>query len=60
MAKREKATHQVMEHAFDYLDAPVKRISTVEAPMPYAKNLEALALPDVDKIIAAVEEVCYL
>jgi pyruvate dehydrogenase E1 component beta subunit len=49
-----------MEHAFDYLDAPIKRISTAEAPMPYAKNLEALALPDVAKIIAAVKEVCYL
>lgn len=53
-------SHTVMEHAFDYLDAPVKRISTVEAPMPYAKNLEAAALPDVEKIIAAVKEVCYL
>jgi pyruvate dehydrogenase E1 component subunit beta len=53
-------SHQVMEHAFDYLDAPVKRISTAEAPMPYAKNLEALALPDVGKIVAAVKEVCYL
>jgi pyruvate dehydrogenase E1 component beta subunit len=38
----------------------VKRIATVEAPMPYAKNLEAAALPDVEKIIAAVKEVCYL
>ncbi len=53
-------TYQVMDHAFDYLDAPIKRISTVEAPMPYAKNLEAAALPSVDKIIAAVKEVCYL
>lgn len=53
-------SHTVMEHAFDYLDAPVKRISTAEAPNPYAKNLEALALPDVDKIVAAVKEVCYL
>jgi pyruvate dehydrogenase E1 component beta subunit len=53
-------SHTVMEHAFDYLDAPVKRISTAEAPNPYAKNLEALALPDVDKIIAAVKEVCYI
>jgi len=50
----------VMDHAFDYLDAPIKRISTAEAPMPYAKNLEAAALPDVAKIIAAVKEVCYL
>lgn len=53
-------SHQVMEHAFDYLDAPVKRVSTVEAPMPYARNLEVLALPSVEKIVAAVKEVCYL
>lgn len=53
-------SHAVMEHAFDYLDAPVKRISTVEAPMPYAKNLEAAALPDVEKIVEGVKEVCYL
>ncbi len=53
-------TYQVMDHAFDYLDAPVKRLSCAEAPMPYAKNLEALALPDVDKIVAAVKDVCYL
>ena len=53
-------SYQVMDHAFDHLDAPIKRISTVEAPMPYAKNLEAAALPDIPKIIAAVKEVCYL
>jgi pyruvate dehydrogenase E1 component beta subunit len=53
-------TYQIMDHAFDYLDAPIKRISTAEAPMPYAKNLEELALPDVGKIVAAVKEVCYL
>lgn len=53
-------SHMVMEHAFDYLDAPVKRISTAETPIPYAKNLEALALPSADKIVAAVKEVCYL
>lgn len=51
---------QVMENAFDYLDAPIKRISTVEAPMPYARNLEVAALPSVEKIVAAVKEVCYL
>jgi pyruvate dehydrogenase E1 component beta subunit len=49
-----------MERAFDYLDAPVKRISSADAPMPYAKNLEQLALPDVAKIVAAVREVSYL
>ena len=53
-------SHQVMENAFDYLDAPIKRISCAEAPMPYARNLEVLALPSVEKIIAAVKEVCYL
>ena len=52
--------YQIMDGAFDYLDAPIKRISTVEAPMPYAKNLESMALPDVDKIVAAVKEVCYV
>ena len=53
-------SYQIMDHAFDYLDAPIKRISCAETPMPYAKNLEALALPDVAKIVAAVKEVCYL
>jgi pyruvate dehydrogenase E1 component beta subunit len=53
-------SHTVMEHAFDHLDAPVKRVSTVEAPMPYARNLEIAALPSVEKIIEAVKEVCYL
>jgi pyruvate dehydrogenase E1 component beta subunit len=53
-------SHQVMETAFDYLDAPIKRVSTAETPIPYAKNLEALALPDVDRIVAAVKEVCYI
>jgi pyruvate dehydrogenase E1 component beta subunit len=51
---------QVMERAFDYLDAPVKRVSSVDAPVPYAKNLERLALPSVEGIIAAVREVAYL
>jgi pyruvate dehydrogenase E1 component beta subunit len=51
---------QIMERAFDYLDAPVKRISAADAPMPYAKNLERLALPDVERIIKAVREVAYL
>ncbi len=53
-------SHQVMEHAFDYLDAPIKRVSTVEAPMPYARNLEVAALPSVEKIVEAVKEVCYI
>src|SRR6059058_2590861 len=51
---------QIAEHAFDYLDAPVKRVSGVDVPMPYAKNLEQLALPDYEKLIQAVREVSYL
>lgn len=51
---------QIMEHAFDYLDAPVVRVSGVDAPMPYAKNLEKLALPDVARLIQAVRQVSYL
>lgn len=53
-------SHQIMENAFDHLDAPIKRVSTAEAPNPYARNLELAALPSVEKIIAAVKEVCYL
>lgn len=53
-------SHQVMENAFDYLDAPIKRVSCVDAPMPYARKLEVLALPSVEKIVKAVKEVCYL
>ncbi|MEP6818346.1 MAG: pyruvate dehydrogenase complex E1 component subunit beta [bacterium] len=51
---------EITERAFDYLDAPVKRVSGANAPMPYAKNLEDLAIPNVDQIVAAVREVAYL
>ena len=51
---------EITERAFDYLDAPVKRVSGADVPMPYAKNLEQLAIPDVAHIIAAVKEVSYL
>lgn len=49
----------VSDHAFDYLDAPVKRVSGKDLPLPYASNLEKLALPQVQDIISAVEEICY-
>jgi pyruvate dehydrogenase E1 component beta subunit len=49
----------VMEHAFDYLDAPVLRVTGKDVPMPYAANLEKLALPNVDEVIAAVNAVTY-
>jgi pyruvate dehydrogenase E1 component beta subunit len=51
---------EINERAFDYLDAPVKRVSGVDVPMPYAKNLEQLAIPDVAEVIAAVRAVSYL
>ena len=51
---------EVTERAFDHLDAPVKRVSGADAPMPYAKNLEDLAIPTPEKVIAAVREVSYL
>ena len=50
---------RVTENAFDYLDAPPTRVHGEDVPMPYAANLEALALPSVDKIVAAVKAVCY-
>jgi len=51
---------EIMERAFDFLDAPVKRVSGADVPMPYAKNLEDLAIPTVGHIVAAVREVSYL
>src|SRR5215470_8916941 len=50
---------RVMEHAFDYLDAPVTRVSGKDVPMPYAANLEKLALPSVAEVVAAAKTVCY-
>ena len=50
---------QMMEAAFDFLDAPVHRVAGEDVPMPYAANLEALALPNADKIITAAKAVSY-
>src|ERR1700687_4843991 len=51
---------EITERAFDYLDAPVRRVSGVDVPMPYAKNLENLAIPGFAQIVEAVREVAYL
>ncbi|MBL6664452.1 MAG: pyruvate dehydrogenase complex E1 component subunit beta [Rickettsiales bacterium] len=48
----------LMEDAFDYLDAPVKKLASVDAPLPYAANLEKLALPKAHHIVAAAKELC--
>jgi pyruvate dehydrogenase E1 component beta subunit len=50
---------QLMVHAFDWLDAPVIRITGKDVPMPYAANLEKLALPTVEDVVAAVKAVLY-
>src|SRR5579862_6600493 len=50
---------RVMEQAFDYLDAPVARVTGKDVPMPYAANLEKLALPSVAEVIEAAKAVCY-
>jgi pyruvate dehydrogenase E1 component beta subunit len=51
---------QLMTHAFDYLDAPVVRIAGKDVPMPYAANLEKLALPTVDEVVEAAKSVLYI
>ena len=50
---------RIMEHAFDYLDAPVARVSGKDVPMPYAANLEKLALPTVAEVVQAAKAVSY-
>ena len=50
---------RVMQQAFDYLDAPILTIAGKDVPMPYAANLEKLALPNVGEVVEAVQTVCY-
>ncbi|NTI48469.1 pyruvate dehydrogenase complex E1 component subunit beta [Agrobacterium rhizogenes] len=50
---------RVMQQAFDYLDAPILTIAGKDVPMPYAANLEKLALPNVGEVVDAVKAVCY-
>jgi pyruvate dehydrogenase E1 component beta subunit len=50
---------RLIEHAFDYLDAPIARVSGKDVPMPYAANLEKLALPSVAEVVEAAKAVCY-
>jgi pyruvate dehydrogenase E1 component beta subunit len=49
----------VNEHAFDYLDAPVERVHAADVPLPYAANLEKLALPQIDHIVEKAKKACY-
>ena len=50
---------RMMEAAFDHLDSPVHRVSAVDVPLPYAANLEKLALPQPDRIVTAAKAACY-
>jgi len=50
---------RIMQAAFDYLDAPVARVTGKDVPMPYAANLEKLALPNIGEVVAAAKAVCY-
>ena len=50
---------RIASDAFDYLDAPPTKVSGADVPMPYAANLEKLALPDAQRVIEAVKAVCY-
>ena len=45
--------------AFDYLDAPPAKVSGADVPMPFAANLEALALPSAEQVVHAAKSVCY-
>ena len=50
----------IQREAFDYLDAPVARVSGLDVPMHYARTLERLLVPDADAVVKAVKHVCYL
>lgn len=50
---------QVQEQALDWMDAPIKRVSQQDVPLPYSHDLEQMALPDVEKVVRAVQDVLY-
>lgn len=52
-------SHEITARAFDYLDAPVERVTQEDVPMPYAHNLEVASLPNVEKVIRTVKKVMY-
>lgn len=55
-----QVTYVIQRDAFDYLDAPVERVTSLDVPMPYAENLEHEVLPTPEKVVAAVQKVKYL
>ena len=53
-------SHEVSNHCFDFLDAPIERVTQEDVPLPYAHNLEVASLPNIQKVIRAVRKVMYL
>ena len=53
-------SYRIQKEGFDYLDAPIRRITSADAPMHYAPNLAALAIPDVSRTVKLVKEVMYM
>jgi len=53
-------SYRIQKEGFDYLDAPIRRITSADAPMHYAPNLTALAIPDVSRTVKLVKEVMYM
>ena len=51
---------EIQKEGFDYLDAPIRRITSADAPMHYAPNLTSLAIPDVTRTVKLVKEVMYM
>lgn len=49
----------IIEDSFGYLDAPIERITGADVPMPYAANLERMALPQIEDIVRAAKRVCH-
>jgi pyruvate dehydrogenase E1 component beta subunit len=53
-------TALLQEHAFDYLDAPIKRLAAPDVPIPFSPSLEKLVTPSVEQIMASVKQVMYI
>ena len=54
-----EVAYRIQKEIFDSLDAPIMRVAQEDVPMPYNEQLEKAVLPSVEKLIAAVEKVCY-
>ena len=52
-----EVSSRIYEEAFDYIDAPIKRVAQKEVPLPYNQALEQMAIPQVDDVVRAVKEV---